>query len=238
MSASRSGPASSRHGRRWASRPREIRPARSSTFRCFEIAGWVIANGAASSPTEASPFASRARIARLVGSASAANVTSRLVMFETFRLYNLKVIYGGSISLSTVRRRMVAQQHPRGCATADHRPLPESKRLRLARATQGEVHERNTSMHLLWALIIGLVIGALAKLVMPGRDGGGILITMLLGVAGSIVANLLGHAAGWYGTNESAGFLATVLGAIVLLAIYRFATSRRALPKSNAARSR
>jgi uncharacterized membrane protein YeaQ/YmgE (transglycosylase-associated protein family) len=85
-------------------------------------------------------------------------------------------------------------------------------------------------MHLLWALIIGLVIGALAKLVMPGRDGGGMLITMLLGVAGSVVANLIGHAAGWYGTNESAGFLASILGAIVLLAIYRFATNRRALP--------
>jgi uncharacterized membrane protein YeaQ/YmgE (transglycosylase-associated protein family) len=81
-------------------------------------------------------------------------------------------------------------------------------------------------MHLLWALIIG----ALAKLVMPGRDGGGILITMLLGVAGSVVANLIGHSAGWYGTNENAGFLASILGAVVLLAIYRFATHRRALP--------
>jgi uncharacterized membrane protein YeaQ/YmgE (transglycosylase-associated protein family) len=85
-------------------------------------------------------------------------------------------------------------------------------------------------MHLLWALIIGLVIGALAKFVMPGRDPGGILITMLLGVAGSIVANLIGHSAGWYGTNESAGFLASVLGAVILLAIYRFAVGRKALP--------
>ncbi len=85
-------------------------------------------------------------------------------------------------------------------------------------------------MHILWALIIGLVIGALAKLVMPGKDGGGILITMLLGVAGSVVANLLGHAAGWYRAEESAGLIASVVGAVVLLGIYRMATHRRALP--------
>ena len=85
-------------------------------------------------------------------------------------------------------------------------------------------------MHILWALIIGLVIGALAKLVMPGKDGGGILITMLLGVAGSVVANLLGHAAGWYRAEESAGLIASVIGAVVLLGIYRMATHRRALP--------
>jgi uncharacterized membrane protein YeaQ/YmgE (transglycosylase-associated protein family) len=85
-------------------------------------------------------------------------------------------------------------------------------------------------MHLLWALIIGLVIGALAKLVMPGKDGGGILITMLLGVAGSIVANLIGHAAGWYRAEEGAGLIASVVGAVLLLGVYRLATNRRALP--------
>jgi uncharacterized membrane protein YeaQ/YmgE (transglycosylase-associated protein family) len=85
-------------------------------------------------------------------------------------------------------------------------------------------------MHLLWALIIGLVIGALAKLVMPGKDGGGILITMLLGVAGSIVANLIGHAAGWYRAEEGAGLVASVVGAVLLLGVYRLATNRRQLP--------
>ena len=85
-------------------------------------------------------------------------------------------------------------------------------------------------MHLLWALIIGLVIGALAKLVMPGKDGGGILITMLLGVAGAIVANLLGHAAGWYRAEESAGLVASVVGAVLLLGVFRLATNRRQLP--------
>ena len=68
------GTASIRHGLRWASFPREMRPARSRTLRCFEIAGWLIAKGAASSKTEASPLARRLRIARRVGSASAAKV--------------------------------------------------------------------------------------------------------------------------------------------------------------------
>ena len=84
-------------------------------------------------------------------------------------------------------------------------------------------------MHILWALIIGLIVGALAKLVMPGKDPGGIFITMLLGVAGSVIANLIGHAAGWYGTSQNAGFVASILGAVGLLAIYRFAIGRKPL---------
>ena len=82
-------------------------------------------------------------------------------------------------------------------------------------------------MQILWMLIIGLVIGAIAKLVMPGRDPGGIAITMLLGVAGSLIAGFLGRSFGWYGTNQSAGFIASVIGAIVLLAGYRMVLGRR-----------
>jgi uncharacterized membrane protein YeaQ/YmgE (transglycosylase-associated protein family) len=85
-------------------------------------------------------------------------------------------------------------------------------------------------MHLLWALIIGLVIGALAKLVMPGKDGGGILITMLLGVAGSMVATLIGQAAGWYTAGEGAGWIASIVGAVLLLGIYRGVSGRKQLP--------
>lgn len=69
--------------------------------------------------------------------------------------------------------------------------------------------------------IIGLVIGGLAKLVMPGRDPGGLLITMLLGIAGSIVAGFLGRAIGWYSAGEGAGLIMSVLGAILLLVIHR-----------------
>jgi uncharacterized membrane protein YeaQ/YmgE (transglycosylase-associated protein family) len=76
-------------------------------------------------------------------------------------------------------------------------------------------------MHLIWTLIIGLIVGAVAKLLMPGRDPGGFFITMLLGVAGAFLAEFIGRALGWYGADQSAGFIASVVGAIILLAIYR-----------------
>jgi len=76
-------------------------------------------------------------------------------------------------------------------------------------------------MHLLWMCIVGLIAGALAKLIMPGRDPGGILITMLLGIAGSIVAGFLGRVLGWYEPGQGAGLIMSVLGAILILAIYR-----------------
>jgi uncharacterized membrane protein YeaQ/YmgE (transglycosylase-associated protein family) len=82
-------------------------------------------------------------------------------------------------------------------------------------------------MHIIWSLIIGLVVGALAKLVMPGKDPGGMIITILLGVAGAVVAHLIGRAAGWYGPDEPAGFVASILGAVVLLAGYRLVVSHR-----------
>ncbi|HKQ56701.1 MAG TPA: GlsB/YeaQ/YmgE family stress response membrane protein [Candidatus Eisenbacteria bacterium] len=76
-------------------------------------------------------------------------------------------------------------------------------------------------MHILWAIIIGLVVGILAKMIMPGRDPGGMLITMLLGIAGALVATFIGRSLGWYAVDQSAGFIASILGAIVLLALYR-----------------
>ena len=76
-------------------------------------------------------------------------------------------------------------------------------------------------MELIGTLIIGLVAGALAKLLMPGRDPGGCIITMLLGVAGAFVATYLGQAIGWYEAGEGAGFIGAVVGAIILLAAYR-----------------
>ncbi len=82
-------------------------------------------------------------------------------------------------------------------------------------------------MHILWMLIIGLVVGALAKFIMPGKDPGGIIVTMLIGVAGAFIAGFLGRSLGWYSHNEAAGFLASVVGAILLLAGYRFLVARR-----------
>jgi len=76
-------------------------------------------------------------------------------------------------------------------------------------------------MHFLWMCLIGLVAGALAKLIMPGKDPGGIIVTMLLGIAGSLVAGFLGRALGWYQEGQGAGLILSVVGAILLLAVYR-----------------
>lgn len=84
-------------------------------------------------------------------------------------------------------------------------------------------------MHVIWMLIVGLVVGALAKLVMPGKDPGGIIVTMLLGLAGSLVAGWIGRAAGWYEQGKNGpGIIASFIGAVILLAIYRLLIGRRA----------
>lgn len=83
-------------------------------------------------------------------------------------------------------------------------------------------------MHIIWTLIIGLIVGALAKLIMPGKDPGGVIVTMLLGVAGSLIAGFLGRAVGWYRDPGSGpGIVASIIGALILLGIYRLATHRR-----------
>jgi uncharacterized membrane protein YeaQ/YmgE (transglycosylase-associated protein family) len=82
-------------------------------------------------------------------------------------------------------------------------------------------------MGILGWIVFGLVIGALAKLVMPGRDPGGIIVTMLIGIVGSLLGGFLGQVMGLYGPNDPAGFVMSLLGAIVLLAIYRMATGGR-----------
>ena len=82
-------------------------------------------------------------------------------------------------------------------------------------------------MHLLWMIIIGLIVGVLAKLIMPGHDPGGIVVTILLGIGGSIVAGFIGRAVGWYEPGQSAGFIASVIGAIIILAIYHAIIGRR-----------
>ena len=83
-------------------------------------------------------------------------------------------------------------------------------------------------MGLIWTLIIGVVIGAIAKLLMPGKDPGGFWVTMLLGVAGAFVGTFLGRAMGLYAADQSAGFIASIVGAVILLAIYRLFTRRKA----------
>jgi uncharacterized membrane protein YeaQ/YmgE (transglycosylase-associated protein family) len=76
-------------------------------------------------------------------------------------------------------------------------------------------------------IFFGLIVGVVAKLVMPGRDPGGIIITILLGIAGAVVGGFLGRAAGWYGPQDPAGFLVAFLGAVLLLWLYRQFVVRR-----------
>lgn len=78
-----------------------------------------------------------------------------------------------------------------------------------------------------WILLIGLVIGIVAKLLMPGRDPGGCIITMLIGIAGSVIARFLGQQIGWYAPGEAAGFFASVVGAMLLLLVYRIIAPKR-----------
>jgi len=82
-------------------------------------------------------------------------------------------------------------------------------------------------MDILYTIIIGLVVGIIAKFLMPGKDPGGFIITTLLGIAGAVVAKYLGEAMNWYAPNEPAGFFASVVGAILLLIVYRMMFGRK-----------
>lgn len=83
-------------------------------------------------------------------------------------------------------------------------------------------------MGLLWTALIGLLTGAIAKALMPGRDPGGIIVTMLLGITGAMLGTFLGRAVGWYDNSEAAGLVAAVIGAIVILFVYRQFSGNRA----------
>ena len=82
-------------------------------------------------------------------------------------------------------------------------------------------------MGILSWILFGLVIGIIAKLLMPGRDPGGFIVTILLGVAGALLGGFLGRTMGFYGENEGAGWLMSILGAVILLALYRMLVRRR-----------
>ena len=81
-------------------------------------------------------------------------------------------------------------------------------------------------MSILMTLIVGLIVGALAKLLMPGKDPGGFIVTILLGVAGAFIAGVLGKALGWYEVGEGPGIIASIIGAVILLAGYRAVIGR------------
>jgi len=95
-------------------------------------------------------------------------------------------------------------------------------------SVSSEARRGGSILALIWEILIGLVVGALAKLIMPGKDGGGILITIIIGIAGSIGATLLGQMIGWYKQGQSAGFIMSLLGAVLILWIYRLIKARTA----------
>ncbi|EQB02399.1 GlsB/YeaQ/YmgE family stress response membrane protein [Sphingobium baderi] len=82
-------------------------------------------------------------------------------------------------------------------------------------------------MELMGWIFIGLLAGAVARLIMPGRDPDGCIVTMLLGIAGALLAGYVGRLAGFYGPDESAGFIAAIVGSVVILAVYRLFAARR-----------
>ena len=82
-------------------------------------------------------------------------------------------------------------------------------------------------MGILGWIVFGLIVGALAKLVMPGKDPGGIIVSMLLGIAGAVLGGFVGRALGLYGEGEAAGFIMSFIGAVLLLFLYRMMIGRR-----------
>lgn len=84
-------------------------------------------------------------------------------------------------------------------------------------------------MHLLWTLLVGFFVGLIARAIMPGRDAAGFIVTIILGIAGSFVASWAGAKLHFYAPGQPAGFLASIVGAVVLLAIYRVVIGNRAV---------
>jgi len=81
-------------------------------------------------------------------------------------------------------------------------------------------------MDILWVIVIGFAVGVIAKLLMPGRDGGGFILTILLGIAGSFIATYIGQHFGWYREGQPAGFIGAILGAILILVVFRLIRRR------------
>jgi len=96
------------------------------------------------------------------------------------------------------------------------------------KAYRREIGMEDSRMGFIWSIIIGFIAGVIAKFLMPGRDPGGFIITTLLGIIGAVVATWLGQAVGWYRPGEGAGLIGAVVGAIILLALYRFLVRRPA----------
>lgn len=85
-------------------------------------------------------------------------------------------------------------------------------------------------MGLIWSIVVGFIVGLVARFLMPGRDSAGFIVTTLLGILGAFIASFLGHSMGLYRADEPAGFIAAVIGAMLVLFVYRLAVGRRNTP--------
>jgi uncharacterized membrane protein YeaQ/YmgE (transglycosylase-associated protein family) len=81
-------------------------------------------------------------------------------------------------------------------------------------------------MHIIGWIVFGLVVGIVAKFLMPGRDPGGFIVTAILGIVGALVGGFVGRLIGWYGEGDPVGFIMAVVGSIILLVMYRFTVGR------------
>jgi uncharacterized membrane protein YeaQ/YmgE (transglycosylase-associated protein family) len=127
------------------------------------------------------------------------------------------IVAGGD---TAARRGRTLTQHKQVWPLAMPLPLYCRVALRIA--------EIKRVLHLIGTIIIGFLAGVVAKLLTPGRDPGGFIVTTILGIIGAFVATYLGQAVGWYRADEGAGFIGAVVGAIIVLAIYHFIQRRSA----------
>lgn len=105
-------------------------------------------------------------------------------------------------------------------------PRPRRKPIRHAGAQGFTTFPETLEVGIIWTIIIGFIVGLIAKFLMPGRDPGGFIITTILGIIGAVVATYLGQAVGWYGPGQGAGFIASIVGAVIVLFIYRMVARR------------
>jgi uncharacterized membrane protein YeaQ/YmgE (transglycosylase-associated protein family) len=114
----------------------------------------------------------------------------------------------------------LARDYPTGIEQCQARRMVDDRLVWTTYDLEGR--QTGGRMHIVWTILIGFVAGVVAKLLMPGKDPGGFVITTVLGIAGSLLATYGGQAIGWYQPGQGAGFIGAVVGAIILLAIYHF----------------
>ncbi|MGZ5074125.1 MAG: GlsB/YeaQ/YmgE family stress response membrane protein, partial [Usitatibacter sp.] len=116
---------------------------------------------------------------------------------------------------------------PASPPTREWEGVPQTAHRNGATVEPSDPIREGNAMTIIWAIIIGFLVGIVAKFLMPGRDPGGFIVTALLGIVGALVATFLGQAMGIYAAGQSAGFIGAVIGAIIVLFVYHMIRGRR-----------